>query len=182
MHWHNRFHHLSHLGMMRLSKAGILPASFSKMKTVPKCASCAFSKTQKRPWRTKGSPGGSIRKDSETNPGDGVSTDQLVVSAQEGLIPQVTGTLTSARITGATVFVDHVMKFLYVHLMRSLSTEETLEIKAAANEFLQHTVTKLDHTGLTMGDLLIKIFSQTLKNAIRASLFAASEHTFKMQL
>ena len=78
--------------------------------------------------------GGSIRKANETEPGNGVSTDQLV-SAQEGLIPQITGTLTSPQITSATVFVDHATQFLlYVHLMPSLSTENTLEAKAACCE------------------------------------------------
>jgi len=130
MHWHNRLYHLPQKYTKRMSESGLLPAEFAKMKKIPKCPGCELGKGHKQPWRVKGYPGGSIKKNFETNPGDAVSTDQLV-SAQEGLIPQVMGTLTSARITGATVFVDHASSYMYVHLMRSLSTECTLEEKAA---------------------------------------------------
>ena len=43
-----------------------------------------------------------------------------IVSAQPGLVPQMSGNLTSSRITGATVFVDHVSHYTYVHLMHEL--------------------------------------------------------------
>ena len=49
-------------------------------------------------------------------PGDGVSVDQIV-SAQPGLIPQMSGFLTSKILWGATTFVDHVSDYVYVHLM-----------------------------------------------------------------
>ena len=62
------------------------------------------------------------------NPGACVSVVQLE-SAQEGLIPRQKGNLTRDRIVGATVFV---------HLMRSLSGEETLEVKQA---FQRHALT-----------------------------------------
>jgi hypothetical protein len=82
--------------------------------------------------------GGSIRKENESSPGDAVSTDQLH-SAQEGLVPQVTGKLTSDRITGATIFVDHATNFIYVHLMKHLSSTETIEAKCAADKrFAEH--------------------------------------------
>ena len=56
----------------------------------------------------------------ETAPGDGISVDQIV-SAQPGQVPQMTGNLTANRITGATVFLDHVSHYIYVHLMQELS-------------------------------------------------------------
>jgi len=93
MHWHNRLYHLPQKYMKRMSESGFLPPKFAKMKKILKCPGCEFGKGHKRPWGVKGSLGGSIKKDFETNPGDAVSTDQLV-SAQEGLIPQVTGMLT----------------------------------------------------------------------------------------
>eukprot|EP00957_Ditylum_brightwellii_P080845 6149658-Ditylum_brightwellii.AAC.1 len=62
------------------------------------------------------------------SPGDGTSTNQLV-SGQPGLVPQISGQLTNKRITGATVYVDHATDLLYIHLMQSLSAEETLESK-----------------------------------------------------
>ena len=68
------------------------------------------------------------------------STDQLV-SAQGGLIPQRTGKLMSARYVGATVFVDHFSHYVYVHLMRQLTAEATLEAKNAWEQLAgTHTV------------------------------------------
>ena len=49
-----------------------------------------------------------------------------IVSAQPGLIPQMSGFLTSRRIWGCTTFCDHVSDFVYVHLMRYFTVEETL--------------------------------------------------------
>ena len=59
------------------------------------------------------------------SPGARASTDQLV-SAQPGLIPQISGRLTHQRVNGATVFVDHCSDQVYVFLMRDLSLDETL--------------------------------------------------------
>ena len=63
-------------------------------------------------------------------PGDGVSVDQIV-SAQPGLIPQMSGFLTSKRLWGATTFVDHGSDYVYVHLMRDLTLNEKLLAKEA---------------------------------------------------
>ena len=57
-----------------------------------------------------------------------VSIDQIV-SAQLGLIPQISGYLTNMRIWGATVFVDHVSDYTHVALMRDLTLEKTLLAK-----------------------------------------------------
>jgi hypothetical protein len=135
MHWHHRLMHLSERHMIRLSKLGILNRKFATMSRIPKCASCAFGKAHKRPWRTKGKKSGSIRREDELAAGDGVSVDQLV-SAQPGLIPQVSGTLTSARIMGATVFVDHATQFIYAHLMKDLTQDSTIEAKAAFEKLM----------------------------------------------
>ena len=89
--------------------------------------SCIFGRSHRRPWRSKKAPG-TIRKDSETEPGDCVSIDQII-SAQPGLIPQQTGYLTSMRIWGATVFVDHVSDFPFVALRPDLTLYETLLAK-----------------------------------------------------
>ena len=61
-------------------------------------------------------------------PGDGVYVDQIV-SAQPGLIPKISGFLTSKRLWGATTSVDHVSDYVYVHLMRDLTLDETLLAK-----------------------------------------------------
>ena len=59
------------------------------------------------------------------------------MSAQPGLIPQMSGFLTNLRITGATVFVDHYSDHVFVYLMKNLTLEETLVAKTAYERFLQ---------------------------------------------
>ena len=70
----------------------------------------------------------SIRNPSETRPGDMNSIDQMV-SAQPGIIPQVTGDLTHARFLAETVFMDHYSDYCYTHLMKGTSAEENLKEK-----------------------------------------------------
>ena len=91
--------------------------------------SCIFGMAHCKPWRSKGSKG-SIRKESDNAPGKCVSMDQLV-SAQPGLILQMSGFLTNMRIWGATVFVDHFSDYVYVALMQDLSLDETLLAKSS---------------------------------------------------
>ena len=54
-----------------------------------------------------------------------------MVSAQPGIIPQVTGSLNHARFWSATVFLDHYSNYCYAHIMRGNSAEETLRAKEA---------------------------------------------------
>ena len=88
-----------------------------------------------RPWRAKNKVGGSIRRASKTQPGDGTSVDQIV-SAQPGLIPQMAGFLTSDRIWGTTNFCDHASDFVYIHLMRNFTLKETLLAKRTYEKVL----------------------------------------------
>ncbi len=59
-----------------------------------------------------------------------------MVSAQPGLIPQITRKLTGQGINGATVIVDHYSDHVYVYLMQDLTLEETLLAKHAYERFL----------------------------------------------
>ena len=47
----------------------------------------------------------------------------------------MTGKLTRRRYTGATIFVDHFSKLKFVHLMESLTSEETIRAKEAFERF-----------------------------------------------
>ena len=67
-------------------------------------------------------------KDNETYLGVCVRIDQLV-SAQPGIIPQISGYLKSMRIWEATDFVDHVLYLTHVVLMRDIALYETLLTK-----------------------------------------------------
>lgn len=101
----------------------------------PLCVACQFGAAHRRPWRVKGKKAGSIRKETETAPGDGTSVDQIV-SAQPGLLPIMEGDHSSDRIWGATTFCDHVSNFVYVHLMRNFTSDETLQAKKAYEKIL----------------------------------------------
>jgi len=99
-----------------------------------------------------------IKKESEDNSGAYVSVDQLV-SAQPGLVPQISGRLTSARIWAATVFLDYITRHVYVHLMRDQTQASTLETKASyechANTF---DVCQSNNIGPIMVDFPSKSF------------------------
>ena len=96
---HCRMNHLPFPSLIKLAEAGVIPKKLAKLKNrLPVCMSCMFGTAHKRPWRTKGKPG-TIRKDDEDAPGKCVSIDQMV-SAQPGLIPQMTGFLTNLWIWG----------------------------------------------------------------------------------
>ena len=77
-------------------------------------------------------------------PGDGVSVDQIV-SAQPGLIPQMSGFLTNKRIWGSTMFVDHVSDYVYVHLMKDLTLDETLLAKEALEKLMAQAGRTIKH-------------------------------------
>ena len=128
-----------------LAKRGFLPKRFLEYPNkVPLCVSCQFGSAHRRPWRTKGKKSGSIRRPEQKEPGDGVSIDQII-SSQPGLIPQMSGFLTNKRIWGCTTFVDHVSDFVYVHLMRDFTLDETLLAKAAWEKVLAQAGRKVKH-------------------------------------
>ena len=129
---HHRLFHLPMHIMLRMSRIGILPKRFMKLKNdLPPCVSCLFGQAHRRPWRIKTSAsatGGVLRSPDIDAPGQVVGTDQLV-SAQPGLVPQEKGHPTRARIWGATIFVDYATKWIKVHLMQDATLESTLQAK-----------------------------------------------------
>eukprot|EP00956_Cyclotella_meneghiniana_P001276 scaffold1377_cov23-Cyclotella_meneghiniana.AAC.1 len=136
MDWHHRLYHIPFRRMFMLAEKGFLPKILLQCKdNVPKCVACEFGTAHRRPWQFKGKQSGSIRKEKQVKSGDGQSIDQIV-SAQPGLIPQMSGFLTSARYYGATTIVDHVTDYVYVHLMKELSLEETIKAKRAWEKIL----------------------------------------------
>ena len=129
---HHRLLHLPFTIMLRMAQLGILPKRFTKLRNdLPPCTSCLFGQSHRRPWRHTSSAlktGGVLRGKNVTQPGQTVGTDQLV-SAQPGLVPQEKGTMTRARIWGATIFVDYATKWVKVCLMEDASGDSTLEAK-----------------------------------------------------
>ncbi len=122
--------HLPLPALITLAEKGKTNKKFVKLKDrLPICMSCIFGQAHCKPWQSKGFHG-SIHKEADNAPGKCVSMNQLV-SAQPGLVPQMSGFLTNLRIWGATIFTDHFSDYVYVALMRDLSLDETLLAKTA---------------------------------------------------
>ena len=126
--WHYRLGHLSFARLRILALLGIIPRRLIHVKS-PKCAGCIYGAMTKRPWRTKAQQNKQKIR-SVTRPGDCVSVDQLE-STTPGFIAQLKGKLTKQRYRAATVFVDHASRLSYVHLQKSLSSDETVQAKRA---------------------------------------------------
>ena len=96
----------------------------------PVCALCLFLFAHKKPWRVKGKEKHVIRSESETAAGYKTSLDALT-SSTPGIIPQMSGFLTSDRFWAETVFVDHATSYMYTHLQRGQTLIKSIEAKAS---------------------------------------------------
>ena len=96
----------------------------------PVYASCMFGCAHKKPWRVKVKEKHVSRSESETAAGDNTSLDALS-SITPGIIPQMSGFLTSDRFWAATVFVDHATSYMYTHLQRGQTIIKPINAKAA---------------------------------------------------
>ena len=134
--YHYALKHLLISYMRRLAKAGLIPKKLEKVKP-PFCVACLQGKQHKRPWKGRGKSDSFIQQPTDTFPGAGTSTDQLI-SPYGGMVPQMKGKLTKGKFYAATVFVDHFSDYTYVHLMKDTTAESTLEAKNAY-EALLHT-------------------------------------------
>ena len=123
---HHQYGHISMRKLQEMAKQGVIPKRLAKCR-VPTCSACLYSKATKRPWRGKESKQGDGQK-VPTRPGQMVSVDQLVL-APPGLIAQMTGFLTTKRYNYATVYVDQLTRFGYIHLQKTASAVETIEDK-----------------------------------------------------
>jgi hypothetical protein len=90
---------------------------------------CLFGQAHKCPWQSKSKQKHPICKPTDDAPGKKALLDQMV-SAQPGLIPQMSGHLTNLCVMAATIFVDHFLDHIYVYLMKDLTLSETLFSKA----------------------------------------------------
>ena len=130
LYWHQRLRCAPLRHLQRLAKRGVIPKCIVSIRKMPLCAFCAFAAAHKRPWRTKGSTKRHIRKVWQRESGSGTSCDHIV-SHQPGLIPQTSGKLTHARFWGSVIYVDHATDFIYNHLIKTTSSDETLASKFA---------------------------------------------------
>jgi hypothetical protein len=94
--WHEHLNHISYSQIRRLAYKKILPHSLLSIKSFPLYPSCAFGGSKYNVWRTKDGYG-SIKKEYHNQPGSLICIDQLV-SAQPGLVSQLTSYLMASRI------------------------------------------------------------------------------------
>jgi hypothetical protein len=144
MDWHHCLYRLSFSKLFMLAEEGYLPKNLLKCKgSLPLCIACKFGTAHHHPWQRHGKASGSIRQLEHILPGNGVSMGQI--PAQPWLVPQMSGFLTSHRIWGCTTFCDHVSNFVYVHLMRDFTVNETIlavkafeKVMVQANRMVKH--------------------------------------------
>ena len=104
---HCRLHHTPFPRLIVMAELGEIPKQLAQLRgQCPICVSCLYGTAHKRPWRTKSTDSHPIRKESDMSPEARTSIDQLV-SAQPGLIPQISGKLTHQHVNGSIIFNDH---------------------------------------------------------------------------
>ena len=173
MDWYHRLYHLYFPKIFRLSDLGHLPKRLLDCKNnAPLCVACQFGTSHRRPWRTKGKTSGSIFTADHVEPGDGASMDQIV-SAQPGLITQMSGFLTSRSIWGCTMFYDHISDFVYVHLMRDFTVEETLLAVKAFEKTLAQADRLVTHYHADNGIFANNAFLESIKKKHQKITFCA---------
>ncbi len=104
---HCHLHHTPFPKLITIAEQGEIPKPLSALKgSCPICVACPFGQAHKHPWQSKSEQKHPICKPIDDTPGKKTSLDQML-SAQPGLIPQMSGRLTNLCIMAATVFVDH---------------------------------------------------------------------------
>ena len=171
--WHHRLGHLPFDKMLRLCERGYLPRRFKEALSSKKlvCPSCIFGKCKKKPWRTRGLPG-TIRRPSETEPGNRVSIDH-VLSAQPGLVPRMDGRHTLDRINSVCVFIDHVTKLSYSHMQTSVSNEQTVMAKVAFEQFAATNDVSIEAYHADNGIFAEKVFRDAVQASNQSISFCA---------
>jgi hypothetical protein len=98
------------------------------------CASCAYGKATRRPWRTKGAQGQTTKLVPIWRSGDCVLVNQME-SPTPGFVGQIKCWLTAKRYPAATVFVDHYSQLTFAYMQFSTGAEETVNAKMAFEAF-----------------------------------------------
>ena len=129
----------------------------------------AMGKAPKKMWYKKDSnrplPPHSIFTDTVgTKEFDFEQQNEVSDFTQTQMIPQRTGKLMSARYVGATIFVDHFSDYVYVHLMRELTAEATLEAKNAWERLAGTHVVRIRRYRADNGRYSDPSFLQDIKN------------------
>jgi hypothetical protein len=144
---HEQLNHMPFSRLQSMAKQGLLPRYFADMEA-PMCASCAYGKATRQPWRTKGAQGQTTKLIPIRRSGDWVLVNQME-SPAPGSVGQIKGWLTTKRYCATTVFVDHYSQLTCAYMQFSTRAEETVNAKMAFEAFAaQFGVTIcLEHVG-----------------------------------
>ena len=130
---HCRLNHMPYARIQAMARHGLLPRYLATVDP-PFCASCAYGKLTRKPWKTKGQHGTTTQLVPIRASGACVSVDQME-SPTPGFVGQIKGWLTTKRYRAATVFVDHYSQLTFVYLQFSTAAEEMVQAKKAFEAF-----------------------------------------------
>jgi hypothetical protein len=111
---HHWLHHMHFHKSIVMAEKGIIPCLASLKGRCPICVACLFGQAHKCPWRSKSKQKHPICKPTDGAPGKRASMDTHF-SAQPGLIPQMSGSLSNLRIMGTRVIVDEYSDHTYIY-------------------------------------------------------------------
>ena len=154
---HYQLGHLPFKQVRNMASTGFLPKRLLQGR-IPKCTACMYGKATRRAWRSKALPS-KVGGRTATCPGQCVSVDQMM-SPTPGLISQLKGIPTMQRYTAATVFVNHFSRLLFVHLQRSLTSDDTVRAKRAFERFCESHGVKVLHYHADNGRFADALFLQ----------------------
>jgi hypothetical protein len=173
MDWHHCLYHLSFPKIFHLSEKGYLPKGLLKCNgTIPLCIACQFGTAHWRPWRMRGKASGSICCPEHILPRDGILVDQKE-SAQPGLIPQMSGFLTSCCIWGCTTFCYHVSDFVYIHLMHNYMVDKMILVVKAFQKVMAQAYHTVKHYHANNGAFTLKGFLDKVNQRDQKITFCA---------
>ena len=160
MAYHEQLWHTSFDQLQELAKQGIIPKKLANVPP-PKCPSCLYGKTHKKPRRThKVDP----KIKPSTIPSAVVSIDQME-SPIPGFVPIARGQPTTSRYRGSHVFADQASGFTYVHLHQAMTTQETIDAKHAFEHIAEQHAVCIRHYHCDNGRFADRAFMDDIRKA-----------------
>lgn len=176
---HQKYGHIPMVQLQRMVSLGMLPARIQKC-PLPICSACIYGKMTRRAWRSKPSNNKDTSKVA-TFPGEIVSVDQLE-SPIGGFIAKMKGKLyQKARYKCATVFVDHFSGLSFVFLQQSTTAKETLQAKAAFEQYADTFGVKVIHYHADNGRFAEKVWKEDIEKQFQTLTFSGAVLTIKME-
>ena len=86
-----------------------------------------------------------------------------MISTQIGFIAQLKGCLTTQQYRAATIFADHFTRLCYIHLMQSLTSDETIAAKLAFERFAKQYGVSILHYHADNGHFANNMFMAACK-------------------